>query len=1045
MKNISAWAIRNPIPPIVLFIILTVMGLIAFLRLPINNMPDVAFPGVQVTISQPGASPTEMETQVTQIVEGAIASVGSIHSLTSRTVEGAAHIIVEFQIGTPIDRAVNDVRDALTRVRSELPEDILEPDVQRLNVEGGALAYLTVSTTDMTPEELSWFVDSTIAKRLLTLDGVAQVQRIGGVSREIRIDLEPARLQAMGLSAAEVNRQLRMLNLDAPGGRTEVGGAEQSVRVLGGAKTAEQLAETRIIAPGGKVVRLKDIAQVRDGVGELRSLTRNNGKIVTAFGVSRARGSSDVAVYEVMHKELAKIQQENPKVKIEEFFTTVNYTKANYNSALWALVEGSILAVVVVFCFLRDWRATFISALAIPLSAIPTFLIMNMLGFTLNQVSLLALSLVAGILVDDAIVEIENIVRRMRMGKSPFRAAMDAADEIGLAVVATTMSIVVVFLPVGLMSGVTGELFKEFGITVAVAVFMSLLVARLITPLIAAYFLKPSDAPKGHGHANGPMMHKYLDVLRWSLRHRWLTLGGGAAFFVLSIFIATQMSVSYMPPIDDVVSVVNIELPPGSRLEDTARVSAEAGRIVKQHPEVVSIFEILGEDAGDLRKASLFITLTPGNKRDQTQKEIEQELAPKLAAIPDARINFQSQSGGISVVIGGDDPVLLEKTAHQIVEEMRALPSLHDPRINGDLQRPEIIIKPRFDLAAEMGVSVSALSQTVRIATMGDVPQNLAKFSLSDRQVPIRVSLAEGARTDMTTLENLPVPTNDGRWVPLKSVADISFGQGPTSIRRFNQSRRVVIEADVKGVPQGVALEHVKNLPTLKNLPQGVRRILAGNDEFQQEMMNNFITALATGIMLVLAVMVLLYKRAFQPFVNLGSLLLAPGGAFIALILCGFEITMPVFIGILMLFGIVAKNSILLVDFAIEEIRLGKDRATALIEAGHKRAQPIVMTTIAMIAGMLPIAIGLGADTSFRAPMAVSVIGGLISSTVLTLVIVPAAFTVVDDIEKWLGRRLGGLLATRPGDISTIGDGRGEDGRDAAVSAEPRPMTAAAE
>lgn len=1041
MKNISAWAIRNPIPPIVLFAILTVMGLIAFLRLPINNMPDVAFPGVQVTISQPGAAPTEMETQVTQIVEGAIASVGSIHSLTSRTVEGAAYIIVEFQIGTPIDRAVNDVRDALTRVRSELPDDILEPDVQRLNVEGGALAYLTVSTTDMTPEQLSWFVDSTIAKRLLTLNGVAQVQRIGGVSREIRIDLEPARLQALGLTAAEVNQQLRMLNLDAPGGRTEVGGSEQSVRVLGGAKTAEQLAETRIIARGGKVVRLKDIAQVRDGVAEQRSLTRNNGQIVTAFGVSRARGSSDVAVYEAMHKELKKIQQENPKVKIEEFFTTVNYTKANYNSALWALIEGSILAVVVVYFFLRDGRATMISALAIPLSAIPTFLIMNMLGFTLNQVSLLALSLVAGILVDDAIVEIENIVRHMRMGKSPFRAAMDAADEIGLAVVATTMSIVVVFLPVGLMSGVTGELFKEFGITVAVAVFMSLLVARLITPLIAAYFLKPHDEKKHkHAHADGPMMHKYMGMLRWSLRHRWLTLAGGAAFFILSIFLASQMSVSYMPPIDDVVSAVNIELPPGSRLEDTARVSAEASRIVKQHPEVVSVFEIIGEDSGDLRKANLFITLTPGNKRKQTQKEIEQELAPKLAAIPDARINFQSQSGGfgrdISVVIGGDDPVLLEKTAHQIIEEMRQLPSLHDPRLNGDLQRPEIIIKPRFDLAAEMGVSVSALSQTVRIATMGDIPQNLAKFSLSDRQVPIRVSLAEGARTDMSTLENLPVPTDDGRWVPLKSVADISFGQGPTSIRRYNQSRRVVIEADVKGVPQGVALEQVKNLPTLKNLPQGVRRILAGNDEFQQEMFRNFITALAIGIMLVLAVMMLLYKRAFQPFVNLGSLLLAPGGAFIMLLLCGFEITMPVFIGILMLFGIVAKNSILLIDFAIEEIRLGKDRDTALIEAGHKRAQPIVMTTIAMIAGMLPIAIGLGADTSFRAPMAVSVIGGLITSTVLTLVIVPAAFTVVDDIEQWMGRKFSRLLTTRPGDADTP---------EAADAAPAHPVVAAAE
>lgn len=1042
MKNISSWAIRNPIPPIVLFAVLTVMGLIAFMRMPINNMPDISVPSVIVTVSQPGASPTEMEMQVTQRIEGAVASVGNVRNITSRTIEGTAFVIVEFQIGTPVDRAVNDVRDAVSKVRSELPEGILEPTIERMDMEGGAMSYIVVSTTDMTAEELSWFVDSTVSKRLLTLGGVAQVQRIGGVSREIRVDLDPSRLQAYGLSAAEVNRQLRMLNLDVPGGRADIGGSEQSVRVLGGAKTAEQLAATRIMATGGKVVRLSDIAQVRDGVAEQRSLTRNDGRMVTAFGVTRAKGSSEVNVYDMIHKELEKIRKETPKVSMEEIFTTVDYTKANYDSALWALIEGSILAVLVVWMFLRDWRATLISAIAIPLSAIPTFLIMDMMGFTLNMLSLLALSLVAGILVDDAIVEIENIVRHMRMGKSPYQAALEAADEIGLAVVATTMSIVVVFLPVGLMGGVSGQFFKQFGLTVAVAVFMSLLVARLITPLVAAYFLKGEEkTEKPRAHMDGPMMQRYLSVLRWSLNHRWITLAGGTAFFIFSIFIATQMSVSFMPPINDKVSIVQIELPPGSRLEDTARVSAVATQVLRDHPEVKSVLEIMGENVGDLRRGQLFVNLSEPGDREQTQKEIEQELAPKLAAIPDARINFQSNSGGfgrdISVVIGGDDPVLLERTANKIMDEMRQLPSLHEPRLNGDMQRPEIIIKPRFDLAAEMGVSVSALSQTIRIATMGDISQNLAKFSLSDRQVPIRVSLAEGARSDLSTLENLPVPTDSGSWVPLKSVTEISFGQGPSSIRRFNQNRRLVIEADVQGVKQGVALAQVEQLPTLKNLPQGVRRIYAGNAEFQQEMMGNFFIALLTGVMMVFAVIVLLYKRAFQPIVNMASLLLAPGGAFLALILCGFEITLPVFIGILMLFGIVAKNSILLVDFAIEEIARGTDRITALMEAGHKRAQPIVMTTIAMIAGMLPVAIGIGADTSFRAPMAISVIGGLITSTVLTLVIVPAAFTVVDDIEKWLGQKLGRLLVTRPGDVAQT--------EEALQTEKPHSIAAAAE
>src|SRR5271168_108395 len=502
MKNISAWAIRHPVTPIVLFVVLFFLGTVAFIRLPIDLNPDIAYPMVKVTISQPGAAPTEMETQIAQKVEGSIASIGNVRNITTYIIEGSVNIFLEFQIGTPIDRAVTDVRDAVAKVRTDLPLGIMEPLVQREDADGDAISYYAVTTTGNTPEELSWFIDNTVTKRLLAVPGVAQVSRSGGVSREIRVELDPARLQALGLTAVEVNEQLRALNLDAAGGRAQVGGGEQAIRVLGGAKSAQDLGDTQIIVPGGKSVRLREIANVRDGVAEVRSIARLNGRSATTFGVFKAKGASDVAVAEAVQEELDKILAENPAVHMISIFTTVDHTLRTYHSAMSALVEGSILAVAVVWLFLRNARATMISALAIPLSAIPTFVFMQWMGFTLNQITLLALSLVAGVLVDDAIVEIENIVRHMRMGKSGYRASLDASDEIGLAVVATSFTIIAVFLPVSFMGGIVGQYFKQFGLTVATAVFISLMVARLITPVLAAYSLTGDSMP--HSQADGP-------------------------------------------------------------------------------------------------------------------------------------------------------------------------------------------------------------------------------------------------------------------------------------------------------------------------------------------------------------------------------------------------------------------------------------------------------------------------------------------------------------------------------------------------------------
>jgi len=1016
MRNISAWAIRHPLPPIVLFVVLLFMGLVSFMRLPVTADPDVTFPVVNIEVDQPGAAPQELETQVMQKVEGAVAGIGNIDNITSWAVEGQAFISVQFQIGTPIDRAVADVRDAVAKVRPQLPLGIQEPIVQRVNADGGPMVYYGVSSASLSEEELSWFVDNTITKRLLGVTGVSQVQRGGGVNREIRVELDPARMQALGITAVEVNEQLRSLNQDAAGGRAQLGGGEQSIRVLGGARTAATLGETQIMLPGGRFARLSDMAEVRDSVGEIRSIARLNGRPATTFSVVKAKGYSDVSTDDGIRAELAKIAKENPRVQMTQVYTSVDYTRDTFHSAMKALVEGSILAVLVVFLFLRNVRATLISALAIPLSAIPAFAVMQWLDFTLNSISLLALSLVAGILVDDAIVEIENIVRHMRMGKSGFQAALDAADQIGLAVVATSATIIAVFVPVSFMGGLTGQYFKQFGLTVAAAVFFSLLVARLITPVIAAYTLKSDQVA---AHTDGPITAWYERTLRWCTLHRWKTVLAGLLFFVLSLAGAKAfVAFSFIPEADIGTSFLSVELPPGVRLEDTARVTAAAYRLLARQPEVHDVVELVGSNDEGVREGDLFIALVPKGQRHVTQRQFEDRMLEAFKAIPDAQLHFQRSSGNggrdVNIYITGDDSQLTYDIARKVVDEMSRLPFIRDARINNDLPRPEILIHPHLDLASQLGVTVESISETIRIATLGDLDQNSAKFKLSDRQVPIRVSLLEDSRKSLTTLENLPVPTLSGSAVPLKAVADISFGEGPTRVRRYNQSRRLFIDADLKGAELGPAMKAIYNLPTLKNLPQGVQRVDVGDSKYMNELLVNFAIAMGTGILMVFAVLVLLFARVLQPITILFALPLSIGGVVLALMITGFSASLGVSIGLLMLMGIVAKNSILLVDFAIEEMRAGKDRLTAILEAGHKRARPIVMTTVAMVAGMLPVALGLGGDTAFRQPMAIAVIGGLITSTALTLVIVPAAFTFIDDIERWLAPKFGRVVRAQP-------------------------------
>ncbi|HEX9947516.1 MAG TPA: efflux RND transporter permease subunit [Allosphingosinicella sp.] len=1006
MRNISAWSIRNPVIPIVLFTFLLAMGVLAFMRMDVNLNPDVSVPAASVSISQPGAAPPELEIQITRRVEAAVRGIEGVTEINSFIREGNSNTFILFEIGTPVDRAVTDVRDAVARIRGDLPDGILEPQVQREDQDDQPVVYMSAESTAMTVEQLSWFIDDTINRRLMGVEGVAIVSRTGGVSREIRVELDPVRMQSQGISATQVNQQLRAINVNAAGGRAEIAGSEQSVRVLGSALTAHALGETQLSIGGGRTIRLNSIASVRDQWAEQTSYGIQNGRQVVSFMVQKAKGYSDVSVYNDVMKQLKELEKEDPRVSYTLLFTPVQYIEGQYESSMRALVEGALLAVVVVLLFLRDWRATLISAIAIPLSAIPAFWFMDMLGFTLNMVTLLSLSLVAGVLVDDAIVEIENIVRHMRMGKSAYQASIDAADEIGLPVVATTFSIVAVFLPVAMMSGIIGQYFISFGLTIVITVLISLAVARLITPMIAAYFLKAHGQAK---HGEGWLMDKYLDLLRWTLRNRWKSVMIGAVCFAAQVGVFMMLPKAFQPETDEDTVQVAIEMPPGSTLDQTRAVADRAAALVRSQGDVESAFASVRAGA-----STIYVSLKDqGEGRERTSTDFERQVGPLLQGIPDARVTFRAQNsiGGrpVAVLLASSDPAKLQQAALALVEDMRKRPELVSPRIAGDLRRPEITITPRLNLMADMGVTTAAMSQAIRTATQGEIDQASARFSLSDRQVPIRVALQEDSRRSLSTIENMPVPTTTGGSVPLKVVASISFGAGPAQIQRFNQERRILVGADLKpGVVDKEAI--IESLPILKNLPEGVERARSGQQREEEKLMSEFMGALISGTFLVFAVLVLLYKRLMAPLVNMGSLLLAPLGGFLALWVTGHAVSMPVLIGILMLFGIVAKNSILLLDFTIVEMQKGVPKDEAIIDSGHKRAQPIVMTTMAMVAGMVPTALSLEGDASWRAPMAVVVIGGLLLSTLLTLVLVPASFSLADSFERWLAPKFGRLI-----------------------------------
>lgn len=1012
--KISAWSIHRPLPPILLFVALSVLGLAAFRGLPVASMPELRVPAVAIKIAQSGAAPAELETEVTRRVEAAVTVLTGVSKVTSTITEGQSQTTVTFDEGTPVERALDDVRDALGQIATDLPGTAEEPVIQRVEETGGAVATYALLAPTLAPQDQAWLVDDRVTRALSRIPGVARITREGGSGREIRVALDPARLQALGATTAEVNDLLSAALVDRTSGRSETGAQDQALRLQGGVARLADLAALELRLPGGQAVALGDLAEITDGAAEARGAAFLDGQPVVAFSVTAAAGASAPEVARAVAAVIAGIEAETPEARFRLIDSPVAEIEATYRATMDTLIEGAILAVVVVFLFLGDIRATLIAALAIPLSILPTFWVMGLLGFSLNNVSLLAVTLVTGVLVDDAIVEVENIIRHMRGGKSPFNAALEAADEIGLAVVATSACIVAVFLPVSFMSGLIGQIFKQFGVTIAVSVVFSLLVARLITPLLAAYFMAPTA--NRHARGPGPVLRRYLRLLDWALRHRGATVLAGGAVLAVSVWAGMQLPSGFLPDEDGARSQLSVELPQGLTLAQAGAVLLRVSDTLGSDPDVTSVYASLGEGA-DLSRASLSVALTPAAAREIDQRGVERRLQTALAALPDIRASFTTGMSGrdFAMALTGAGGPALTQAAERIEAAIGAqVPTLQNVQTMAAGTRPELRVIPRPADAAALGVSAEDLATELRIATQGDIAQNLAQFSEGARQIGIRVTLPETARSDRAVLGALLVRAATGAAVPLAAVAEIAPGAGPASIERENGLRRIRIEADLApGADLGTALAAVLALDAVTALPAGIRFAEAGDAEEMGKLFSAFLATMGFGLMLVLIVLILLYSDPFQPFTILLSLPLSLGGAVAALLLTGHGISMSVVIGVLMLIAVVTKNAILLVDFAVEAMRRGVPRLEALRDAGRKRAQPIVMTTIAMTAGMLPAALATGTGDGFRVPMAIAVIGGLVVSTLLSLLFVPAVFTYLDDLRQILGRRLGPLITGR--------------------------------
>ncbi|RYY00778.1 efflux RND transporter permease subunit [bacterium] len=1010
--NISEFAIKKPVSTVMMILTMMLLGVMSYMRLSVELFPNISFPIVVVQTTYAGSSSKEVETLISKPVEDAISSISQVKHIRSASANGLSAVIIEFDLGKDIKDASNEVREKVASIRRTLPEDIDEPTIVRVDPDSSAIInYIIKSQSNMSLQQLTDYVRDTIRPKLQQVDGVGSLTIVGGQEREVQVALNPVLLDKYNVTSAQVSARLNQENMDFPSGNIKTNNSSITIRTTNAFTTAQQVANLPIRLGSGKTVLLSDLGSVTDGVKEITSKAWVNGSPALVIAVQKQSGANVVGVIDGLNKQFEKMKTSLPSgMSIAVSFDTSKFIKESKDAAIDELVVGAILAVVVIFAFLRTIGGTLIAATAIPSSIISTFTVMYIMDFTLNTMSLLALSLVVGILVDDAVVDLENIYRKMEEGEDPYTAAVNATNEIGLAVVATTLSIVAVFVPVGFMSGIIGQFFKQFGLTVAVAVLVSLLVARTLTPTLAAYFLRPPKHKHDEHNVTG-IAATYQSILAWSLNHRIVTVLVVLVVFIGSLPIAGLLPKGFVPKNDRDEFSIAVQMASGSTLNQTAAVLNEIAKRVSKDPIIKETLVTAGNPSGKTDVGSVAVTLkTKKEGRKENQFIIQDRLRKLVTNIPGALISFKEMravdSGdanyAMNLSLTGEDLDELQKIADKVVAKLHTFPIVTDTNTSAGTPQTEININVDHNKAAQLGVSASSIASTLRTATFGDTP---SKMHVGNTDVDIRVRLNDAERYNLNRVKNLNIPTDKGGVVPLESISTIKFSNGPTAINRYDRERQILVYANtVSGVSIGDLITPVEEELKKMNLPPDIKYSFKGDAENMQEAFGNLLTALFLAVVFIYIILASQFENFAHPFTIMMALPLSFVGAFLGLFITNDELSMMSMIGIVMLMGLVTKNSILLVDYTITLRKSGMDRRTALLTAGPVRFRPIVMTTIAMIAGMTPLALRLTPGSEGRAPLAVAVIGGLLTSTVLSLVVIPVFYTLMDDLIGWLGR-----------------------------------------
>ncbi|MDT7857359.1 efflux RND transporter permease subunit [Rubrivirga sp. S365] len=1028
-SGLSGVAIRRPVFTSMIMLGLIVLGLFSLRNLPIDQFPDVEIPVVTVTTVYPGASPETIEREVSERLEQAFNPVEGVDGITSISLEGVSQIIVEFDLDRSSDDAANDIRSKIATVRADLPADIEEPLVQTFDPSAQPIVSLAVSSTALPIQDLTSLADEDIRRQLEAVPGVGEVQVAGGLAREIRVNVDPARLQAQGVSVNEVIGALQAQNLEVPAGRVERGTAEQLVRVVGRIEEPDEFNDIVVANRGGTPIRLGDVATVRDATEEERSVALVNGERAVALNILKVSGSNTVDVAEGVRETVAEIQAALPaQTELQVIRDNSVTIEHSVNDTLFELVLGGILTVVIVMLFLNDGKATVITALALPVSVIAAFILMGVLGFTLNIISLLALSLSIGILIDDAIVVIENVVRHREMGKGYFEAAADGTKEIFLAVMATTLSIVAVFVPVAFMGGIVGRFFYQFGLTVAFAVLVSLFVAFTLTPMMAAHWGVDPHVEGGHGApSKNPLKRaisafnrwfdrtalRYHGIIEWALRHRKTTVLGATALFVGSLFLFPLIGGSFLPPQDQSQFVVQFETPDGSSLTYTRDKAEQVSRALRSLDGVDYTYTTVGAgQTGTVTSGEVFVSLVGTGERDRTQQEVQAAARETLAPLFGVTTSVLDAGGiggavaPLAVEVRGPDVEGLQELAQAVEAEVAALPEVVDVQNSLGQPRPEFRIAVNRNVANELGLTVGGVAGTVRPELAGQEVTTWQDPTGEERDVVVQV--APELRQSVRDIAQIPIATPQGGSVPLEQIAAIEEGTAPSQIDRTDLQRTATISGSpATGLSVSEATQAIQARLDQMDIPAGYTVGFGGETEQLAETGGYVIQAILLAIILIFLILASQFESITQPFAIMMSLPLSLIGVFVALLLTNDTLNMMSMIGVILLFGLVVKNAILLIDNANERRREGVDRFQALAEAGQVRLRPIVMTTLAMIAGMLPSALALGEGGGFRAPMSRAVIGGLITSTILTLIVVPVAYTYFDDLGAWFRGKLG--------------------------------------